>query len=199
MDKVYSAWDQLDKYLNKNGQLQKNLQWAEVKLKVNKKSLVIGSIGLITWMLFGILAPVVVSIISFVYPVLQSMRAVETNVGTGKWLTYWMVYACFTTFESIGRPLKVLDIIPFFYTTKLAVLLWCMAPIELNGSKLVYKMIVLPFFGDAIRESKSVDRRFEELRSKSSSTSSRRSGSSKASSRMASSIRSSVATNSDSD
>ena len=40
-------------------------------MKVNKKSLVIGSIGLITWMLFGILAPVVVSIISFVYPVLQ--------------------------------------------------------------------------------------------------------------------------------
>ena len=50
------------------------------------------------------------------------MRAVETNKGTGKWLTYWMVYACFTTFESIGRPLKVLEFIPFFYTTKLAVL-----------------------------------------------------------------------------
>ena len=70
----------------------------------------------------GLLAQYVVSIISFIYPVLQSMRAIETNSATGKWLTYWIIYASFTLFETIGRPLQLLQMIPFYYTTKLGFL-----------------------------------------------------------------------------
>ena len=70
----------------------------------------------------GLLAQYVVAIISFIYPVLQSMRAIETNSATGKWLTYWIIFASFTLFETIGRPLQLIQMIPFYYTTKLGFL-----------------------------------------------------------------------------
>ena len=90
---------------------------------MNRKSLLLATGGLTTWLLFGLLAPVVVAIIAFIYPALQTLRAIETNQGTAKWLTYWVIYASFTLFESIGRPLKLLELIPFycvFYLTTLA-------------------------------------------------------------------------------
>jgi len=53
-----------------------------------------------------------------------------------------------------------------------------MAPIELNGSRLLYKMIVKPFFGpltarEPVHVTESVDRRFDDVRSSSSNRGSR--------------------------
>ena len=95
---------------------------AESTLKVNRKSLLLASAGLTVWLLFGLLAPVVVGIVAFVYPALQSLRAIETNQSTAKWLTYWVVYASFTLFETIGRPLQLLQMIPFYFTAKLGIM-----------------------------------------------------------------------------
>ena len=50
---------------------------------------------------------------------------------------------------------------------------------ELNGSRLLYKMIMKPFFGplafnkEPVRLTESVDRRFDDIRSSSSRASSR--------------------------
>ena len=33
-----------------------------------------------------------------------------------------------------------------YFVGKMAFLIWCMAPVELNGSDIIYKIAILPFF-----------------------------------------------------
>lgn len=40
----------------------------------------------------------------------------------------------------------VLSWFPMYFIGKMAFLIWCMAPIELNGSDIIYKCAILPFF-----------------------------------------------------
>jgi receptor expression-enhancing protein 5/6 len=80
--------------------------------------------------------------------------------GTARWLTYWIVFGCFHLVEFFIDIL--LSWIPFYFTAKLAFLLWCMAPIDFNGSKLIYKMVILPFFIKNETQIESINKRFEE-------------------------------------
>ena len=50
---------------------------AESKTKISKRYLVIGGIITTGWLLFGLLAPFVVALISFFYPAVQSIKALE--------------------------------------------------------------------------------------------------------------------------
>ena len=53
-----------------------------------------------------------------------------------KWLVYWVVFGAFNLLEIFSDI--ILSIFPLYYTAKLALLLWCMAPVEQNLSIIVY-------------------------------------------------------------
>ena len=96
------------------------------------------------WLLFGLLAPLTISLIAFTYPAIQSIRSLEENQNQEKWLTYWVVYGVFNIVEFFSDIL--LSWFPLYFFIKTAFLIWCMAPIKLNGSIIIFKMIILPFF-----------------------------------------------------
>ena len=67
----------------------------------------------------------IVTIIGVVYPVIQSIRAIETKDTMDddkQWLTYWSIFGVFTFIDSLGA--YVLSFIPFYYLIKLLFLIW---------------------------------------------------------------------------
>jgi receptor expression-enhancing protein 5/6 len=117
---------------------------AESKTNVDRKYFAMGLGIFVAWLLFGLLAPLTISLIAFTYPAIQSVKSLEKNKNQEKWLTYWVVYGCFNIVEFFGDIL--LSWFPFYFFIKTAFLIWCMAPIRLNGSIIIFKMFVLPFF-----------------------------------------------------
>ena len=99
---------------------------------------------IVFWLLFGLLAPLTISLIAFTYPAIQSIRSLEEKQNQEKWLTYWVVYGVFNIVEFFSDIL--LSWFPLYFFIKTAFLIWCMAPIKLNGSIIIFKMIILPFF-----------------------------------------------------
>jgi receptor expression-enhancing protein 5/6 len=74
------------------------------------------------------------------------MKAVESKEKTDdtKWLTYWVIFATFSTIEFFS--LYITRIIPFYWLIKCIFFVWCMAPIENNGSVVVYYKVIRPYF-----------------------------------------------------
>ena len=66
----------------------------ESRLKIGRKYLAGGLVVFTLWLALGLLAPLVVNIIAFAYPSVQSIRALEQQDAqmAQKWLTYWIVY-----------------------------------------------------------------------------------------------------------
>lgn len=74
-------------------------------------------------------ATILTTVITVVYPAIQSIKALETKVNEEDdkvWLTYWIVFGVFTLFDEFGAI--VLTLIPFYYYVKLAFFVWMMAP-----------------------------------------------------------------------
>lgn len=74
------------------------------------------AIAVISWCLFSFLAPLTLSVIAFVYPAIQTIRALESKEQQERWLTYWVVYGAFNVFENVGDV--VLAWLPFYFTIK---------------------------------------------------------------------------------
>ena len=66
----------------------------EDKIKVGRTYIATAVVILLFWLALGLLAPLVVNIIAFTYPAIQSIKSLESKNGVGaqKWLTYWIVY-----------------------------------------------------------------------------------------------------------
>ena len=92
---------------------------------------------------------------SFAYPAYCSIQALEskTKGDDTQWLTYWVVFAAFSVIEyfadfiagwvvstkCISRKINLLFFeIPFYWLSKCLFMVWCMAPIENNGSSVIY-------------------------------------------------------------
>ena len=58
-----------------------------------------------------------------------------------QWLTYWVVFASFSVIESVSDIF--ISWMPFYWLGKCAFLVWCMSPMELNGSVVVYRQVLL--------------------------------------------------------
>ena len=93
---------------------------------------------------FGVGAGSLCSVVGFCYPAFKSFEAIETKVkgDDTQWLVYWVIFAFFSIIEVFVDFL--LYWIPFYYSFKVAFLLWAMMP-QTRGAKFLYESFLKDF------------------------------------------------------
>ncbi|KAL0364669.1 UNVERIFIED_CONTAM: HVA22-like protein a [Sesamum angustifolium] len=83
-------------------------------------------------------------VVSLVYPLYASIRAVETRsaVDDQQWLTYWVLYSMITLFELTFA--KLIEWLPFWSYAKLFFTCWLVIP-YFSGAAYVYEHLVRPY------------------------------------------------------
>jgi len=138
---------------------------AEEVTKVPKELLVVGGGAFVCMCIFfSIGAGSVCSLIGFAYPAYKSFEAIEgpNKTEVTQWLIYWVVYAFFSIIEVFVDIL--LYWIPFYYTFKMAFLVWAMLP-QTKGAKYLYDS----FLKDFLKKNESkIDKALVEAKKKAS-------------------------------
>ncbi|KAK9875302.1 hypothetical protein WA026_007699 [Henosepilachna vigintioctopunctata] len=125
--------------------------WTKCFEEVEKKSgidrlyIFVGLLGIVaTWLVFGFAAELVCNFVGFIYPAYASMKALETKAKDDdtKWLTYWVVFACFSVVEFFSDI--IVGWFPLYWLIKSLFLFWLMLPIENNGAIILYYNILQP-------------------------------------------------------
>jgi len=140
-DRAQNHISQLDKELSKYNYLNE----FEKQTGVQKVYVVLG-LGATYFFLifFNVAAEFLVNTIGFVLPAYYSLHALFT-AGTAddtQWLTYWVVYAFLTVFES---AVSAVYWFPFYYTFKFVLVLWMALP-QTSGAQIVYRSFMEPVF-----------------------------------------------------
>lgn len=136
----------LDAVLEDKNPFTDGLNAAEQKTGISRRNLVLGGAALIlVWLAIGIGSSLVCSVVCFIYPAYKSFKAVESPQGDDdkQWLTYWIVYSTFNILEYFAD--LILFWIPLYDLLKCLFLVWCMWPVENNGSVIVYNTLLRPF------------------------------------------------------
>jgi len=138
----------LETLLHKEGTaIDQYLTLVEKKTGVKRVYAVFGLIGILgLYLVFGYGAQLLCNFIGFVYPALESIKAIESRnkEDDTKWLTYWVVYAYLSTIEFFSDIL--LSWFPFYWLAKCILLVWCFAPSSWNGSTIIYNKVILPLY-----------------------------------------------------
>merc|ERR1740130_1062815 len=120
------------------------LEMLEQKTHVQKIYIAAGvTLVLTIVILYGFGAGILCNLVGFVFPAYQSFKALEAESDRDErvWLTYWVVYSCFTIVE--GFLEWFLFWVPFYYPIKLCVLIFLFHPQTL-GSMQVYERVLKP-------------------------------------------------------
>ncbi|KAL0262195.1 ER membrane protein DP1/Yop1 [Diplodia seriata] len=140
-EKAQHQISQLDKELSKYPALV-NL---EKQTNVPKVYAILG-VGAIYFFLifFNIAGEFLVNVIGFALPGYYSLDALfsTTKVDDTQWLTYWVVFAFFTVFESLVNAVYWF---PFYYTFKFVLILWMALP-QTSGAQVVFRSFIQPVF-----------------------------------------------------
>ncbi|XP_026581137.1 receptor expression-enhancing protein 6-like, partial [Pseudonaja textilis] len=98
-----------------------------------------------------------------------SIRAIESPAKEDDttWLTYWVVYGMFSVVEFFSDTF--LYWFPFYYAGKCFFLLWCMAPFSWNGSQVLYRSLIRPWF---LKHHRTVDSVLSDLTGRAASVAS---------------------------
>jgi len=131
------------------------LDKAEQTTKIPKGKLIAGGLVLCgLTLVFGYFAQFICNCVGFVLPAYWSMKAIETSSKDDdtRWLTYWVVFACFTCFDFFADG--IFAYFPFYWLAKVVFLAYCFAPIEENGSQKIYKKVIRPYF---LKKQDSID------------------------------------------
>ncbi|KAH6755068.1 HVA22-like protein A [Perilla frutescens var. hirtella] len=83
-------------------------------------------------------------VVTLVYPLYASIRAIETkSIGDDQqWLTYWVLYSIITLFELTFA--KLIEWLPFWAYAKLIFTCWLVIP-YFSGAASVYNNVVRPY------------------------------------------------------
>ena len=111
--------------------------------------------------MFGLVGPLTVNLIAFLYPSYQSFKAIQeakektesTTPATRKWLCYW------TTIALVSQVEFITSWLPFYYPLKLLGVLYLILP-QTNGVELVYERYVEPLLA---QHEKTIDDGIERL------------------------------------
>ncbi|XP_043270080.1 receptor expression-enhancing protein 5-like [Venturia canescens] len=145
---VTAMKESLDKALrDENKPWTKLFATAEAKTGFDRLYIVIGILALLTlYLLVGVGQQLICNIIGFVYPAYCSMKALESRNKDDdtKWLTYWVVFAVFTIVEFFSE--YIVCWCPMYWLLKCILHVWLMAPIEYNGSLILYHRFIRPQF-----------------------------------------------------
>jgi len=131
--------------LNKDNALTKIFANLEQSTGVKRLYLFYGLIGLLAlWLIFGYGGGFICFIIGFVYPAYQSVKAIESGnkEDDTQWLTYWVVFSAFTVVEYASD--MVVYWFPLYWFVKCLFLTWCFAPVQWNGSTIIYHRFIRP-------------------------------------------------------
>jgi len=139
--------EKLSKSLNSKGMIGDTFKMLEDNTGVQKLYLAYGFAGIIIlWLAFGWGAQLLANTVGFAYPAYCSIKALESKVKSDdtQWLTYWVVFAAFSVVEYFAD--FIAGWVPFYWLSKCLFMVWCMAPIEANGSAIIYSKVILPLF-----------------------------------------------------
>ncbi|XP_055481779.1 receptor expression-enhancing protein 2 isoform X2 [Psammomys obesus] len=117
-------------------------------------------------MVSWIISRLVVLIFGTLYPAYSSYKAVKTkNVKEYvKWMMYWIVFAFFTTAETLTDI--ILSWFPFYFELKIAFVIWLLSPYT-KGSSVLYRKFVHPTLSN---KEKEIDEYITQARDKSYET-----------------------------
>ncbi|XP_051058317.1 receptor expression-enhancing protein 2 isoform X2 [Phodopus roborovskii] len=118
--------------------------------------------AMVSW----IISRLVVLIFGTLYPAYSSYKAVKTkNVKEYvKWMMYWIVFAFFTTAETLTDI--ILSWFPFYFELKIAFVIWLLSPYT-KGSSVLYRKFVHPTLSN---KEKEIDEYITQARDKSYET-----------------------------
>lgn len=140
-DKAQAYVGQIDKELSKYPTLN-NL---EKQTSVPK---VYAFLGLIAsyffFIFFNIGGQFLTNLAGFIIPGYYSLEALfsVSKSDDTQWLTYWVVFAFFTVFES---AVSAVYWFPFYYTFKFILVLWLALPAT-GGAQIVFRSFIQPVF-----------------------------------------------------
>lgn len=121
--------------------------WIEQTSGVPRLYVFLGCVVFVAlYLVFGYGAQILCNLVGIAYPAYASMHAIETStkVDDTKWLVYWVTFACLTLLEHFS--VFLCSCIPFYYLIKCIFLVWCMIPVENNGSSVIYHRVLRPYF-----------------------------------------------------
>lgn len=140
-----------DRAQHQVGEINKELSKYEMlnnferQTSVPKVYAFLGLVGIYFFLVFfNIAGEFLVNFAGFLVPGYYSMEALFSASKTDdtQWLTYWVVYAFLTVFES---AVNAVYWFPFYYTFKFVLILWMALP-QTGGAQIVFRSFIQPVF-----------------------------------------------------
>ncbi|CAI6333478.1 unnamed protein product [Periconia digitata] len=149
-ERAQAQLSQLEKELSKYPALNN----FEKQTSVPKTYAILGVAGLYFFLVFfNIAGAFLVNIAGFAIPGYYSLAALfsSSKVDDTQWLTYWVVFAFLTVFES---AVNAVYWFPFYYTFKFVLVLWMALP-QTGGAQIIFRSFLQPVFSRYFSESGS--------------------------------------------